>query len=227
MDDKIISINDLDFDDDPDFDGEVELETRLNNCIAIFNESEDKYIGSGFIIDKTGIFLSAGHNFKDTGIKYKAYYQQNEYEIETIYSEYDGIGKDLFIGNLVGFKEDIDETFCFGRADELQLNQRLYIKGFNSTEYGGISRSIQIKNHTLFEHDILTRLTVLEERKDISPIRHNVDSRLQCENIRLLDLPNPEKYYGLSGGPVYNQNKIYGVCIADMFIPMEYIKRFL
>lgn len=225
MDDMIININDLDFDDD--LDSEITFEPKSKNCIAIFNDSEDKYIGTGFIIDETGKFLSAGHNFKETKIKYKAYYQQNEYEIETIYFEYDEMGRDLFIGRLTGFKEEIDGTFCLESTNELELNHRLYVGGFNSVKYSGIPEPIQIKQHTLFKHDISTKLTILEERKDISSIRHKIDCRLQCENIKLLDLTNPEKYYGLSGGPVYDKNNIYGVCIADMFIPMEYIKKFL
>lgn len=36
----IININDLDFDDD--LDSEITFEPKSKNCIAIFNDSEDK-----------------------------------------------------------------------------------------------------------------------------------------------------------------------------------------
>ena len=45
--------------------------TIANQCIAIY--TEERYIGTGFLIDSSGVFVSVGHNFKDTTKKYSAY----------------------------------------------------------------------------------------------------------------------------------------------------------
>lgn len=220
MKNNITTIDEIDFEDD-------DFEVKPENCIAIFNSTDDKYIGTGFIIDNKGIFLSAGHNFKNKEIEYKAYFRDCGYEIKSIYYEYDGKGKDLFIGQLLDFHEFISNTFSLATTDKLKPEQELDVYGFNGKPPFGIQNSIKIGDHTLFEHKVITQLTTFE-KKEIDKTRHeNDDERLKDENIKLLTSFNTKKYSGLSGGPVYFGNKIYGICIADLFIPIEYVLNYM
>ncbi|MDE6144579.1 MAG: hypothetical protein K2F94_10990 [Muribaculaceae bacterium] len=115
-----LSTDNISDNDTDDIDDVVEIPQTIKQgrgvkeCIHIYRAKNSvvERIGSGFIINDKGVFLSAGHNFKDTSFKYFGVHDSQQYEIEELFSEYiepeeynsdDTICKDLFVGKLIHF----------------------------------------------------------------------------------------------------------------------------
>lgn len=219
--------------DDLDFDDEKELNTRiLNVCFPICCLSESNTIidsGTGFIINKNGLFLSAGHVFQKNISNYKAYYNNNEYAINIIHCEYNkNKGEDLFIGELVGFEEELSFRIELTNPNLINNNSELYSAGFNSikshfAEKGDTGYLIECNGTPYYGHVLSFKLVELKDK----PIARHQDKRLHLSNMRILSIATTPTYRGLSGGPVFLDNKVFGVFLADVFVTSDYIQGIL
>ena len=112
----------IDFDDFDDFTKEDLYESPSGDedaisclCFSIFREpsqpSEPSYpIGTGFIVDKNGLFVSAGHNFKSDDGCLKAKFRGKIYDLEILDKEYiEREPIEYVIGRLHDFNETITE----------------------------------------------------------------------------------------------------------------------
>jgi len=107
----------------------------LDICFPLYHlgMSPEEYIsGTGFLINNDGIFISAGHNFKQDVTSYKAFYNNREYQISCVHMEYDDErGLDLFVGRLDDFNEVLPCDIDLGSSDELEIGATLCFCGFN------------------------------------------------------------------------------------------------
>lgn len=226
----MISIDDLDFEDEEQLDT-----TILSICFPIYHlpipdDENDLFdCGTGFVINSDGTFLSAGHIFKKGVGNYKAYYKESEYKIEVIYHEYDqDNGKDLFIGKLVGFKEILPFYVELAKPDLIQNENQLNFAGFNTKmviagEKETSGYLIKHDNYSFYGHVISAKLI---ETKDIPYYRLLADKRLKHNHMKVLSITSTT-YAGLSGGPVFMDNKVFGVFLSDVFVTSDYIKELL
>ena len=220
-----MEIDDLDIDDEY-----INVSSEMeDNCLAIYSHENDS-LGTGFIIDSDGTFLSAGHVFKDTSVENYAYYKNTKYKYDTIFLEYMPIDeyskeneycRDLFIGRLLDFHEKVDNSFHLADSSSLKIKDSLFVIGY-SKHSNVIGTSQTIDNTTLYLNKIHTALCspsdIIQENK-----YRNMDLRLSMKNIRTIELNNIERFHGLSGGPVFRNKEIFGVFLADLFITSEYI----
>lgn len=180
--------------------------------------------GTGFLINTAGVFLSAGHNFKEELDSYRAYYRGHEFLISPILKDYDdNKGTDLFIGKLIDFRENIDIPFTLKNSSELSVDHELYICGWNTRESipGSIEPfgdSIKFLELNSYCHIIPNSLMSINEKRDEGVIT----PRLLRGEFRPL-----KKWYktykGISGGAVYFEYNIYGIYIGDCFCSSEYV----
>ncbi|RKU69573.1 hypothetical protein DWW91_11295 [Parabacteroides sp. AF17-3] len=179
--------------------------------------------GTGFLINTAGVFLSAGHNFKEELDSYRAYYRGNEFFISPILKDYDDDkGADLFIGKLNNFEERIVIPFTLKNSSELSVDHELYICGWNTREnipgsiepfgdsihFLGASSYCHIISNSLSIEDKTTKgiITPRSFRNEFRPLKKYYDT-----------------YRGLSGGAVYWKYNIYGIYIGNCFCSSEYI----
>lgn len=211
-----------------------------NNLLAIFNGTDGRYIGTAFIIDDKGTFISAGHNFKNLSIPHKLYWENQELQYETIHIEYTEQQsyketvlecKDVYIGRIINF-ENIQHSEIGIVKNEVENDPDLIVIGIKSSKIPTYDKEIiiepiMINNQQLFIYYIKTNLTNPENLAS-QPI-HNGDLRLKHNNVCYLDFKrvNPCNYVGISGGPVCMDGKFIGMVIADMFITMDYILQLL
>lgn len=211
-----------------------------NNLLAIFNGTDDRYIGTAFIIDDKGTFISAGHNFKNLPIPHKLYWKNQELQYETIHIEYTEQHsynetalecKDVYIGRIINF-ENIQHSEIGIVKNEVENDLDLIVIGVKSSKIPTYDKEIiiepiMVNNQQLYIFYIKTNLTNPQNLAS-QPI-HNGDLRLKHNNIRCLDFKrvSPRKYGGISGGPICIDGKVIGMVIADMFITMEYILQLL
>ena len=226
---SMMTIDDLDIDDEY-----INISSEIENkCLVIYSH-ENNSLGTGFIIDNNGTFLSAGHVFKDASVGHYAYYKNVKYDYEEIFLEYMSIElyskeskycRDLFIGKLLDFHEKVDNSFHLADSSSLKIEDPLFVMGYSkSNSFSETSQTID--NTTLNLNKIRTVLCLHNDiiQKD----KHrNMDLRLSMKNIKTIKLNNIERFHGLSGGPVFREKEIFGVFIADLFITSEYIMNVL
>ena len=194
----------------------------LNECIHIFKENPSTHIGSGFLVNKDGLFISAGHNFKNKENTFFAVYGTNRYEIIEILNEYkkrdsytekDLYCKDLYIGILKNFHPSND--FNPGTLSSENINSsELKVEGYNTLQEAPFHKYLY--ENTELYHKLL-RASKPDANLNATGLRNS------RENVLPFYLPNPKKYGGVSGGPVFVDKKIYGCFIGDVFIKTSYI----
>ena len=200
-----------------------------NNCLAIYSP-ENKSQGTGFIINNDGIFLSAGHVFKNTSVEHYAYYGNARYDYKIIDVEYtqnedypteESCCRDLFVGKLLDFHGRIDTSFHLTESSSLNIGSPLYAMGY-SQRICHQRKEQTVDNTTLY----LCRIPVILCSPD-RIIRENkgyeIDVRLGMKNVRTIWFDNMDRFHGLSGGPVFRDKEIYGVFLGDLFVTSEYI----
>lgn len=222
----VMSINDLDFDDEEPPNTDI-----LKNCFPIYHlptNKDDKFdSGTGFLINDDGMFLSAGHVFKEGNEidAYNALFDGNEYQIKCIYREYnDEIAKDLFIGGLVNFNKKLPFCTTLGNSDLIVDGDYLAFAGYNIRKdiLGKDAMSdyiMQHSEHTFYGHALTAKLVPPE---NIERYKCSIDKRLMSPIMKVLSKV-PKECHGLSGGPVYSDSIIYGVLLADVFVTSNYI----
>lgn len=221
----MMTIDDLDIDDEY-----IKVLSEIgNNCLAIYSH-EGNSLGTGFIIGSDGTFLSAGHVFKTVSVGKYAYYKNTKYNYEGIfleylprdvYSERSQYCRDLFIGKLLDFHEEIDASFRLMDSSSLKIKDSLFVMGYSRfNSFSGASQTID--NRTLYLNKI--RVVLCAPYDITQKDRHrDMDRRIGMKNVKTIQLDNLERYHGLSGGPVFRNKEIFGVFIADLFITSEYI----
>lgn len=102
-------------------------------CHIFCKYSANKYIGTGLLIDNSGIFVSVGHNFKDTAQTYFAYYDSSSYKIDIILNEYNQENcQDFFIGKLEGCPNLKLQITPFSSTESLKHGDFLKVCGYKS-----------------------------------------------------------------------------------------------
>lgn len=227
----IMTIDELD--DFEDENSEMLTESTIENNCLVVSSPENKSHGTGFLIDSDGTFLSAGHVFKNTSVEHCVYYKGNKYDYETILIEYTDndaysqsaqLCNDLFVGRLKNFNGGtFDSSFHLGDSSKLRIGEILFAAGYSRTCRICMDSNLVVEGAPLWFSQICFSLCSAENVLDKYAFRKD-DTRLKMTNVKALDIPDINKWHGLSGGPVFQGKEIYGVLIADMFITAEYIK---
>lgn len=220
------SIDELYFDDVEELDKDI-----LKNCFPVYHlpvDSNDLFdSGTGFLINNDGIFLSAGHVFFKETDTYKAYYDNNEYKVECIYKEYDDeSGKDLFIGKLIDLKKELSHHVILANSDLIEIGDEFFFAGFNTQmsvlgEMTSTGIQIQHSGHTFYGHVLAAKLVSSQNKERYRII---ADKRLTLSSMKVLSNVPHLTYRGISGGPVFYKNRIYGIFLSDVFVTSNYIK---
>lgn len=191
-----------------------------NLCFSVFDSESGAPIGTGFIVDNYGLFVSAGHNFK-TEDNIKAYFQGKEYDIKLLEKEYvEREPIEFAIGRLLNFDLEIQEpTF----ATEENLNIGFEIK------LCGLKKDIVHQSEILEKISLPSGILIYKQRvgRIIPEIRRNNPLSIVIEDSKGFAVPfeTIEKalnIHGFSGGPAYVGNKIYGIITSHYFIKTDY-----
>lgn len=217
--------------DDIDFEyGEPEFskENSVSQyCIAIFDATNHRPIGTGVLINSQGLFISVAHNFNNEKCEIKAFFEGRVYNILQLYKEYE-LGKFyLFIGQLVSFNSDAYSNSIFpilAGPVQLEIRMKLCIAGFKELIITG-TENLGISNPIADLHLIKQRLNsqVLEP----DAIQKSLLTELGDNFTFFLRSEGAEKYKGFSGGPVYSDGKIYGIVVYHYFLKSDYITSIL
>ncbi len=206
-----------------------------NECIHIFRKNPLERLGTGFLIDHDGVFVTAAHTFKSKYLEnitlnesevsdFFAVYKSLPYSINNMLCEYTGkdsyndedmICKDLFIGKLKDFYPPEDFNPGTLSNEDICINE-LLLEGYNpSIDYDNYVR-IEFQAISSFYHQLSVSVELpIEEKKH--------DRRFNMNNSESFYLEQPQKYAGLSGGPVYKDKIIYGMFLGNVYIKSQYI----
>lgn len=222
--DEIYEFDDLDeFEEITQF---TELDSRIaNQCIAIY--SEDVYIGTGVLLNDSGVFISVGHNFKQNYEHYHGFYDNTSFEISLIYNEYDEDSCDDFcVGKLAGFNTTRGNLLPLS-VKNLDPNSILSVCGFKSKKLRITPIKLDIKvSDSILVDQYITKVQFLSKEEWIKRPGRKYTPRAKDDRFPLINI-DANLFHGLSGGPIYTQEGIHGVLIGEMFVPSEYIKSVL
>ncbi len=194
-------------------------------CIAIFDATNHRPIGTGVLINAQGFFISVAHNFNNEKCEIKAFFEGRVYNILQLYKEYE-LGKfDLFIGQLISFDSDEYSNCTFPilvNPVRLDVGTKLCIAGFK--EISG-TENLDVVNPIV---DLqLTKQRFNSCVLEPDAIQKNLLTELGENFTFFLRSEGAEKYRGFSGGPVYFDGKIYGIVVSHYFLNADYIKSVL
>lgn len=224
-----------DFDEDEILDDNVKLtfsehdERIATQCIAIYGRIEieegqlkgyrDNHIGTGFLIDNQGLFVSVGHNFKKVNEAHYAFYNGKTYDINLLRMEYVNDSntdklKDLFIGELVNFKEYDIKSLRLFPFQNLPDYKDLRVCGFkgNPLRYPKLKKDIQVTENLCIDQYCVE--VSLQSSAPTSTENHSIFRKIDIDTNR---------FKGLSGGPVYCNDKIIGILKGNVFLTSEYL----
>lgn len=208
----------------------------MNNSvfpILAFEDSIKDYVdnATGFFINKDGVFISAGHIFKDKSRKYFARIDNKLYPIEFVYEEYikpelqkPPSYKDLFIGK-INFDSKQIKPLSFSLSKEKK--SKYFACGYSSR--------IPISNQKIKKQEDLCFDDCEIEIKQLN--YHKLQFKYYGEKMfRTLGVEihwfdngfviemNNKPASGLSGGPVIHDLFVKGVLIAmNNCISSDYI----
>lgn len=226
---ELYSYDDIDdIDDDGVFKEFAEEDSVSKFCIAIYNATKNEPIGSGILLNSDGLFISAGHNFKNPDIKIKAYFDGESYEIELSHIEYD---RDSLLDFAVGKLQDFDsqkygdaEFPILGNCSSINVGSRVNIAGYKSI----IVRQADIlEDMSMFEDCHLYK-----QRKEFTIVNPDTSQKILAEQLNgrgifYMQRGEADTHKGYSGGPVYYGDRIYGIVISHYFLKSDYIKEIL
>lgn len=220
------NIENMTLDDIDDFlDEEVEEITLRDEdsisqlCFSIFDCVDNTPIGTGFIVDKTGLFLSAGHNFKTSDVKAK--FRDEIFDIEILEKEYEPREPIEFaIGKLIDFNVDIPEpSFASGESCDIGTKINLC----------GCKKDLVNQSEVLDVITLPSGIPVHKQRisKEIPEIKWNDPLSPIVKDSNGIAVPFELHnqlctLHGFSGGPAYIGNKIYGIITSHCYIKVDY-----
>ena len=188
-------------------------------CFSIFDSVDNTPIGTGFLVDKTGLFLSAGHNFKTPNVKAK--FWGKVYDIELLEKEYEpGEPLEFAIGKLVNFDAYIPEPiFVSGQSCDIGTKINLC----------GCKKDLVNQSEVLDIITLPSGINVHKQRiiKEIPEIKKNDPLSAIVKDSNGIAVPfehhnQLNTLCGFSGGPVYIGNKIYGIITSHCYIKVDY-----
>lgn len=188
-------------------------------CFSVFDSVSDAPIGTGFIVDNSGLFVSAGHNFKTEDIK--AFFRGREYDIELLKKEYiEREPVDFAVGRLLKFDTDIQEP-VFATDESLKTGTNIKLCG--------LKQAIVAQSEVLEEITLKSGIKIYKQRIDriIPEIKRNNPLFVIIEDSNGFAVPfetieQALNIHGFSGGPVYIGNKIYGIITSHCYIKTDY-----
>lgn len=188
-------------------------------CFSIFDCTSGAPIGTGFIVDKNGLFVSAGHNFKTDNVK--ALFRGTVYDIQLLEKEYEEREPIEFaIGRLIDFNVDIPSPLL-AINDDCNVGTKINLCGckkdvVNTSE---ILKKITIPNGINIYKQRIER--VIPEIKRNDPLFVIVKD----SNGMAVPFEHHDQFRylsGFSGGPAYIGNKIYGIITSHCYIKTDY-----
>lgn len=191
-----------------------------NLCFSIFNSATGSPIGTGFIVDNCGLFISAGHNFK-TEDNIRAYIQGKEYNIKLLEKEYiEREPIEFAIGRLLNFDLEIQEPI-FATGEYLNIGSEIKLCG--------LKKDIVHQSEILERISLPSGITVYKQRIEriIPEIKRNNPLSIVIEDSKGFAVPfetidQALNIHGFSGGPAYVGNKVYGIITSHCFIKTDY-----
>lgn len=194
-------------------------------CLAIYYETNSKtnFVGTGIIMSKDGIFISAAHNFKDKKKEYKILYQGQSYEFEILYEEYIKGKQDLAICIITKFDSYLLDGISlpkFGECKNLEIGSPVDVVGYKSIRCYACELLSEDRNTTgksFYKHRVHKQIINACNGQD------RVEQDFNNEIMFYLDLRQTKYFGGFSGGPVYKDNLLYGIVLSNYFLKIDYI----
>jgi len=187
-------------------------------CFSIFDSDCNTPIGTGFVVDKTGWFISAGHNFKTSNVKAK--FRSNVYDIELLEKVYEPLEPvEYAIGKLIDFNIDVPEpSFATGESCDIGMKINLC----------GCKKDLVNQSEVLDIITLPSGINVHKQRitKEIPEIKWNDPLSAIVKDSNGIAVPfelhNQLCHLrGFSGGPAYIGNKIYGIITSHCYIKVD------
>ena len=193
--------------------------------ILAFNPSDTNFNdlsknGTGFIVDNSGLFYTAGHNFykKERGRdpeKLKCYALINNalQPIQEIHLEYEPNA------------DDTNKDFAYGKV--LNFNNLAYTKTIQCNQPTALGYTCRVLNFDKIEsaswknklfHLYKVPISIGTNSKSIS---NGYD--ITFDNSLFYTVDSGITLEGLSGGPILHNDEILGVLVSDCFVTKEYI----
>lgn len=226
-----MNINDVDFGHDifdelPQKLDKAKLEDWIFPIIGRSHEKSEGFSnGTGYFINCDGYFVTAGHVMEDNEKTYKAIIRDKEYDVELLFIEYVDLEdqkppfcKDLAIGK-IDFRIERELTYFFGN-DSLDGNE-LNFSGYKQEPPRVILDRKPVYFFSFKAND--EKLEEVKRKENENGTDIISDKRPVCKNTRSLKLKEGTLYRGMSGGPVYKDNCIYGLFIGNEYILAKYI----
>lgn len=193
-------------------------------CIAIYNAATNTFIGTGVLIADDGLFISAGHNFKNSIDDIKVFYNDKQYDIEKIYREYDEDFHDLAIGNLSNFQDGTGFKYpVLTSCEDLKVGSEVSFAGFKSCSLYG-SRIELLGVACITSENEIYKMRITKDLPEPDSVQKILLQKAENRIMMFLPSEKAERYKGFSGGPIYAGNKVYGIIISTYFLKSDYIK---
>ena len=172
--------------------------------------------GTGFWINSDGIFVTAAHNLLNQELRYVAILGEQEYDISICFIEY--IARD--------YRNNIccrDLAIC--KVDDIKVNTIYTLKPEQSHDILLKIKGFKRKPQSLGLTDVTFGGLYMHEYQYLSYKEEKFTGSTydMSENVASLKLKLGIDYHGLSGGPVFFDNNIYGMFIGKEFIISKYI----
>lgn len=214
--------DDIDADYEPLKYAEEDLVSKF--CIAIYDATNNVYIGSGVLLNSEGLFMSAGHNFKKSNVQFGAYFDGKCYDVSLSFHEYDREELlDFAVGKLLNFDSHdylADNFPKLRTCSDLKVGSAIKIAGFKS--------SIVIQAEVISELNPTDKIRIFKQRKEFSLIypdrfQQILSEQLEGRGAFYMRTQDAECHTGFSGGPAYFENVIYGIVVSHYFLKSDYI----
>jgi hypothetical protein len=223
-----MKIDDLDdeldiFDDNHTAENSLEINEWVFPIIGYkFGNNILSEYGTGFFVNNEGYFITAGHVLQNNDLYFKAQIDGQLIDFEIVHIEYISkneqrppICKDFAI-----CKMNFNSKFNCKLIQTYLEDGKISISGCTVKPVSKLTIS-PIKNG-----DFYISMVKIKNEKLNSPRKlpeKELDYRPICKNTMSLILPEEIHYDGMSGGPVYRANNIYGMFIGIEYIQTEYI----
>jgi hypothetical protein len=190
--------------------------------------------GSAFFINASGVFVTAGHNFKYPTRTFKAVINGIEYLFTKLYHEYNDFEdqlppfyQDLFIGRIEGFTSP--NYYELGNETELNAGSILTTMGYQLSDQLPVIPMDDIYDDLIGdgeEKPLPTPNTIKLSRLQLQPIPttftgngfQHIDKHSELTtpftNGFAITIP-VEEPHGHSGGPVMSTATVYGMLIGE------------
>lgn len=196
--------------------------------------SESLDNGTGFFVNTDGVFLSAGHVFKDEKRTYFAIIDGERKPIKIIYKEYQEQESqspptyfDLVVGLVYNVSLNNHDTIIF--SNEVKIDDKCELFGYSKQELRKRQSVIIHTSEEAQENRIPKLRTLIATCNRLAAWRRNEKNDIvwytNCISMNMNDI----LAFGLSGGPfILDQNNVVGMLItADTCLSSQYLMSIL